>query len=255
MAMNMRMTAWALRASLLILLVAASSSFAQDARPTTTRLLVTVSRLKPEMVDRWIALQQSEVVPALKKAGVTERVVYETLIGEATEFVSVRPLPSFAELDEADPFEQALGVAGAARLRAELRACELSTHRHIENRQDEFFLDPGDAEALFASRYRAMPGRAGDYMSFVRTEMFPVMRQAQEEGTFSGLSVTVSAQGGEAGIITLNMHYPVFAELDGPPPVAKTLGPEGTREFLAKGAGLITPIEQLVLRRVAALSF
>jgi hypothetical protein len=81
------------------------------------------------------------------------------------------------------------------------------------------------------------------------------MRQAQEEGTFSGLSVTVSAQGGEAGIITLNMHYPVFAELDGPPPVAKTLGPEGTREFLAKGAGLITPIEQLVLRRVAELSF
>jgi hypothetical protein len=255
MTMNVPMIAWARRASLLLLLIAACSSFAQETRPTTTRLLVTVSRLKPEMVDRWIALQQSEVVPALKKAGITERVVYQTLIGEATEFMSVRPLPSFAELDESDPLEQALGVAEAARLRAELRACELSTHRHIENRQDEFYLDPGDAEALFASRYRAMPGRAGDYMSFVRTEMFPVMRQAQEEGTFSGLSVTVSAQGGEAGIITLNMHYPVFAELDGPPPVAKTLGPEGTREFLAKGAGLITPIEQLVLRRVAELSF
>jgi hypothetical protein len=100
-----------------------------------------------------------------------------------------------------------------------------------------------------------MPGRSRDYMSFVRTEMFPVMRQAQEDGTFAGLSVTVAAQGGEAGIITLNMHYADFEPLDGPPPVAKTLGPEGTRTFIAKGAGLIEPIEQLILRRVAALSF
>ena len=92
-------------------------------------------------------------------------------------------------------------------------------------------------------------------MNFIRAEMYPVMRLAQEKGTFSGLSVTVSAQGGEAGLITLNMFYPEFEPLDGPPPVAKTLGPEGTREFLVKGAGLITPLEQLVLKRVATLSF
>ena len=92
-------------------------------------------------------------------------------------------------------------------------------------------------------------------MSFIRAEMFPVMQTAKENGTFAGLSVTVSAQGGEAGIVTLNMHYADFAPLDGPPPVAKTLGPEGTREFITKGAGLITPIEQLVLRRLADLSF
>jgi hypothetical protein len=108
---------------------------------------------------------------------------------------------------------------------------------------------------LFASSYRAMPGRNADYMSFIRTEMYPVMQRAQENGTFAGLEVLVSAQGGEAGLITLNMFYPEFAPLDGPPPVAKTLGPEGTRAFIAKGAGLIAPLEQLVLRRVAELSF
>ena len=68
-------------------------------------------------------------------------------------------------------------------------------------------------------------------------------------------SVTVMAQGGEAGLITLNMHYDDFEPLDGSPPVAKTLGPEGTREFLRKGAGLIQPIEQLILRRIESLSF
>jgi hypothetical protein len=116
-------------------------------------------------------------------------------------------------------------------------------------------LNPGAAAVLFVSRYRAMPGRARDYMSFVRTEMYPVMKQAQEDGTFAGLSVTTSVQGGEPGIITLNMHYETFAPLDGPPPVAKTLGPEGTAAFLAKGAGLISQLDQSILRRVADLSF
>jgi hypothetical protein len=51
------------------------------------------------------------------------------------------------------------------------------------------------------------------------------------------------------------MHYETFAPLDGPPPVAKTLGPEGTAAFLAKGAGLISQLDQSSLRRVADLSF
>jgi hypothetical protein len=85
--------------------------------------------------------------------------------------------------------------------------------------------------------------------------MFPVMKTAKDNGTFSGLEVTTSVQGGEPGIITLNMYYSDFAPLDGPPPVAKTLGPRGTAEFLAKGAGLITQIEQRILKRVPELSF
>jgi hypothetical protein len=128
-------------------------------------------------------------------------------------------------------------------------------HRSIENRHDDLYLNPGTAAVLFVSRYRAMPGRQRDYMSFVRTEMYPVMKQAQEDGTFAGLSVTTSVQGGEPNIITLNMHYATFAPLDGPPPVAKTLGPQGTAAFLAKGAGLISQLDQSILRRVPELSF
>lgn len=46
-----------------------------------------------------------------------------------------------------------------------------------------------------------------------------------------------------------------FAPLDGPPPLAATLGPEGVAEFLRKGAGLINQVEQSVLKRVADLSY
>jgi hypothetical protein len=102
---------------------------------------------------------------------------------------------------DAPNLEGVWGMVQHDRLGAPL----VSAHRSIENRSDEFFLDPGPAQTLFVSRYRAMPGKARDYMSFVRTEMYPVMKKAKENGTFSGLEVTTSVQGGEPGIITLNI--------------------------------------------------
>jgi len=49
--------------------------------------------------------------------------------------------------------------------------------------------------------------------------------------------------------------YNDFAPLDGPPPIAKTRGPQGTAQFLTKGAGLISQLEQRILKRVPDLSF
>jgi hypothetical protein len=253
--MNIRTKTAARAAAALSMLCVAAAGVAQETGPRNTRLLVTEVHVKPEMVDEWLALERNQVVPALKKAGVKQYTVYETVIGEATDFVIVQPLPSFAEFNGPDALTRALGMEKAEVLANKLRDCVVSMHRSIENRHDELFLDPGAAQTLFMSRYRAMPGKARDYMSFVRTEMYPVMKQAQEDGTFSGLEVTTSVQGGEPGIITLNMYYPDFAPLDGPPPVAKTLGVQGTATFLAKGAGLISQLEQRILKRVPELSF
>jgi hypothetical protein len=239
----------------LLLLCAAALASAQEGGLRITRLLLTEVHVKPDKVDQWLALERSEVVPAMKKAGVKQYVVWQTLIGEVTDYVIVRPLPTFAEFNGGGPLEAALGADKAAALRAKLRDCEISAHRSIENSHDEFFLDPGAAQALFVSRYRAMPGKARDYMDFVRAEMYPVMKKAQADKTFAGLTVTTSVQGGEPGIITLNMFYNDFAPLDGPPPIAKTLGPQGTAQFLTKGAGLISQLEQRILKRIPEISF
>jgi hypothetical protein len=238
-----------------LLIAAASTGLAQEGGAGVTRLLVTHVRVLPAKVGTWLALQRDEVVPALKKAGIEHYTTYQTVIGEVAEFTIVRPLPTFSEFDATDPLDRVLGAAAAATLRAKLGDCTESMHRSIENSYNDLYLNPGAAAVLFESRYRAMPGRARDYMTFVRSEMYPVMKQAQAAGTFAGLSVTTSVQGGEPGIITLNMHYKDFAPLDGPPPVAKTLGSEGTAAFLAKGAGLITQLEQRILRRLPDLSF
>jgi hypothetical protein len=121
---------------------------------------VTYVRVKPAMIDTWRTLQRDQVVPALKKVGLKQYTVYETLVRDQTEFVIVRPLPSFAEFNGPDLLEKALGV-----------------------------------------------------------------------------------------------FYKDFAPLDGPPPLAATLGPEGVAEFLRKGAGLINQVEQSVLKRLQDLSY
>ena len=240
----------------LLLFAAGSSLAAAPSGPTTTPLLVTAFHLKPEKVLEWLTLQKTAVVPAMKKAGVREYTVYETVVGDVSEFQVVRPLTSgFGEFDGPDPLVRALGATAAARLQASLALCTDSVYRSIENRRDDFFINPGTAQTQYASKYRAMPGRSQDYMNFFRTEMMPVMQKAKENGTFAGLTVTVSGHGGEWGLITLNMYYNDFAGLDSEPPVAKTLGPEGTRALLAKGTGLITPLEWIVRRRVADLSY
>jgi hypothetical protein len=225
------------------------------ARNPSTPLLVTRYNLKPDHVSEWLQLEREQVLPALKKAGVGHETVYETVLGEAPEYTVVRTFAGFEEFDGPDPLVGALGAAGAARLEERLAACTQSIHRSLENRREEFFLDPGTAQVQYASKYRAMPGKSQAYMEFFRTEMMPVMRKAKENGTFAGLDFTVSGHGGEWGLITLNMYYTTFAPLDGEPPVAKTLGPEGTRALLAKGTGLITPLEWIVRKRLPELTY
>ncbi len=238
-----------------VMVLVGMTASAQEGGPGLTRLLVTQVRVKPANIDTWRTLEREQVVPALRKAGVKQYSVWETLVGDQNELVVVRLLPSFAEFNGPDLLEKALGARAAGALNARLRECIESSHSRIENSRDEFYLDPGAAGTLFVSRYRAMPGRAGDYMNFVRNEMMPLARRAKENGTFAGWSVTTSVQGGEPNLITLNMFYNDFAPLDGPPPLAATLGPAGVAEFLRKGAGLINQVDQSVLKRVAELSF
>ena len=236
--------------------VHAGSLYAQAAPASaSTPLLVTRYNLKPDHVSQWLRLERDQVLPALKKAGVRHQTVYETVFGDAPEYTTVRTFAGFEEFDGPDPLVRALGAHGAATLEEGLAACTESIHRSVENRREEFFLDPGNAQVQYASKYRAMPGKSLAYMEFFRAEMLPVMRKAKQNGTFAGLDVTVSAHGGEWGLITLNMYYTSFAPLDGEPPVAKTLGPEGTRALLAKGTGLITPLEWIVRKRLPELSY
>ena len=88
-----------------------------------TRSQVTVVRIKADMLNEWLDLQRSEVVPALKKAGIKQRTVWATAVGNSFEYTILMPFDTWALMDAPGPLVTALGAEGAARLNAKLRKC------------------------------------------------------------------------------------------------------------------------------------
>lgn len=233
----------------------AFAAAAEQGNSGVTRYLVTTDHVKPEMMTEWRALQRDEVMPALKAAGVTERKVYHTVLGDTTEFISYLPFPDYGAMDGPDALETALGKTAADNLKERLNDCLLSSASRLENSRDEFFIDPGAAPALFSSSYRATSGRSADYMVFLREHMLSPIQRAVDSGFITGFQVMLTDQGGETGIYILNMFYPDFNTLDQGPPAAKMMGPEELVAFFRAGTGLIAPLGQFIHAYEKDISF
>src|SRR5258707_308005 len=86
------------------LALAASSSSLCLAQTSPNRSRVTITHLKPDMVNEWVDLQKNEVVPALKKAGVKTRTAFATSIfGTSGEYLITQPFDSTADFDGDSP--------------------------------------------------------------------------------------------------------------------------------------------------------
>src|SRR5262245_15501814 len=77
---------------------------------------VVIVHVKPDMQNEWFDLQKNELVPALKKLGLPSLTTYQTLLGNASEYVIVIPFNKFAVFDGEPPLDRALGAQGAQRL-------------------------------------------------------------------------------------------------------------------------------------------
>jgi ABC-type sugar transport system substrate-binding protein len=72
--------------AILLASTCSNRAMAQSAAPMTAR--VTVTQVKPDMLNEWLDLEKNEVVPALKKGGQKTGTVYATL--DIWQFVRVR---------------------------------------------------------------------------------------------------------------------------------------------------------------------
>jgi hypothetical protein len=225
------------------------------AQNETTRLVVQVSQLKPDMVDEWREAQ-SDVNAALKEAGATTRTVLETMFGDRPEFVSIRPLPSFAEYDGEGLLQQALGEREAAALIARIQACEVSNVRSIVNRQNEFTVGDVTAPVRTTVTYRVNSGGADAYRDFVREQLLPLNQKAVADGLIAGYGVSITGQGSpEPGLWNHTTYRANMAALDAPGLAGQVLG-EAAADNLGAAAGRLRTIVRVVVRRrVPELSF
>ena len=246
-------------ASMIVLALSSSTlSLAQSTPSPTTPYVATAIQVKPDMLNEWLDLQKNEVMPALKKAGISSRAIYATTAGDNYEYLEVRPADKFAALDGPGPLNRALGPEAAGRLIAKLRKGIDGQRSWLFNRVNELSSLP-DPNApplvLVTARVRVAPGRTQDFENYLKTDLVPVYKRAKDERKIAGYAVNRRALGANALDRTVTIYYNKFADMDGGPILTRMLGQEAASKLLDKSAGMATLVEQVVRRRVADLSF
>lgn len=251
----------ALWAVSLLVIAPLSVGFAQNA-PANTRTLVQAIQLKPGRAAEWRALQQNEVIPALKKAGVMSRVTLETLFGDTNEYVTLRPLDNFAEFDGEGLLQRVLGAKEGDALAAKLADCTVSSQRYVLTQQGALSITTNAGPIYVTTRYRLSegPGGGAAYADFLTTDVLPMMQKAKAAGRIAGWGVSIANQGSEEqGLRILTTYYPNLAALDavigaGGLPQA-TVGEAAAQTLATKQARLVTVVRTNIRRRVASLSY
>jgi hypothetical protein len=224
---------------------------AQSATDPLSRM--TITHVKPEMLNEWIDLQK-EMIPALKKGGVKTRTVFQTSIfGTSFEYVTVTPFASFAEFDNPSPLVRALDPAGAARLGGKVLKCIVSQNSFSSTRfTDLSNLVDNDAQPpiIVSARYRIAPGKMQDFENLVKSDVLPIYKKAKVRFT-----VNRRGNGTNASDVTMVTYYAKFADMDGGPFLTKQLGQEAANKLNARFTGIRTMVEVVTRKRVDELSF
>lgn len=213
---------------------------------------ISVVHVKPDMVTEWQDLQKNVVNPALKKAGLKERSVFETAVfGESYEYVVITPVASFAQYDEPmSLLRKTLGENAYRDYQATSRRCVVSVHTYGElMRPDLSYAGKmasmtGPPKLVVVNSISVMPGHAAAFENLVKTEIVPVMKKADVIGYF----VSQIMFGGDAYGYTSVVFLDRFADLDKGSPFVRALGQAGAAAFAAKFAGLVAHQERVIAR-------
>ena len=220
---------------------------------------ITVVRVKPDMVAEWQDLQKNVVNPALKKAGVKERGVFETAVfGESYQYVVITPITSLAQYDEPmSPLRKTIGEEAFRDYQAKSRRCVMSSQTFAEvARNDLSYMGKtasmtGPPKLAVVTSLSILPGRAAAFENLVKTEVLPVMKKADVIGYF----VSQSMFGGDAWGYTSVIFYDSFAEIGKGSPFVRVLGSAGASALFAKLGGVVSHQERMIARFNPDLSF
>ena len=232
----------------------ASSGRIAAQQPAPPKNSVTVVRVRPDAIDAWRDFQAKQTVPALKKAGVTQRDVYESIYGVAGEFRIVQPLAKYADRDSPQPpIARALGDAAFREYTDALRKMQLSSVTTIIQGISDASYDPTPNAVypvLILTRYHVAPGKASDFLADVRGERLAAVKKGQAKRE----TVSRVQFGGDNNEFRIASFEDKIAALDGPSPLQRALGQDGAAKLTARLAGIVLSTERTVWRRVDAMS-
>lgn len=230
-----------------------SSSAALPSSPAM--ISVTVTRLKPEMLQDFQDLVKTELNPAFQKAGIPWRSTWSTAgFGETFEYVSVTPIPKFAQYDQPNPMVRALGQEGAIRFGYKMRKCIESSHTYAVNFRPELsIMGDMNKEPKYAvvTNVHVLAGKGPDFENWLKTEILPVYKKMNVPGYW----VHQTVFGGDANEYTILSLVDNFADLDKGPWLAQAVGPEAAQKVLQHGSMFVAKVERSVAKYHPELSY
>ncbi len=227
------------------------------AAPAPARSSVTISHVKPEMIDAYQALIKAEAIPAEKKAGVAWRHTYtSTPIGEQGVFVVVRPITNLAQYDEPEPLDRALGREGAAKLRVKTRSMIVSQRTLIQTLQPDLSIDSHatePAKLVLVQDVYLHPDKGAAYNSLMTSQVLPALKKVGVKDYY----VFTTNFGGPFQMRTIVEPIPNFAALEQIPGgrLVRAVGEEAAQRINAQRFAMIQRQESSVMRLVPDLTF
>lgn len=228
---------------------------AAQSAPAPVRLQIQIVNVKPDAVTDWLALQEKETIPALKKIGSPGREAWTTSIfGEAFEYFFSQPLEKFANYDNPQgPMIRALGQEGARVYNEKIRKMIVSQRTLAITILPESIVPPPTYQPKFMvlNFAYAIPGRADDYQAYLQKDLMPVIRKAKP----GGFALSRTLHGGDANEFVTARYLEKMADLDGPNLPTQAIGAEAAAKMGAKTVGMLERQERRIYRFVPNLSF
>jgi len=217
-------------------------------------LRVTTYKIKPDMVQEWESLIKNDVLPAYKKAGVSQVSAWDTAnFGNGNEYTTAIPIAKFGDLDGTSPLARALAPDALANLLSRARKCVIESHSVAVRSHPELSIMHEMSEppsiALVTTTHVA-PGHVADFRNFLKTEVVPAYTKAEVQQYW----VYETVFGGDANEWTSLLLYKKYADLDAGPLLVKAIGQEGYEKLLGKTAGIVASTNRTLLHYRGDLS-
>ncbi|MGH9799428.1 MAG: hypothetical protein ACRD82_03610 [Blastocatellia bacterium] len=174
------------------LLVAVSLTticLAQNPAPTPQTYQVTVTQVKPGMMDQYREFLKNETLAAFKKAGGKEfhTWVVQTF-GEGGEVWTYRPIENLKQLDEPGYLVKALGEAGVKAWNA--KRAQLVSHTRsflISTVPALSVLPKGEPKICIGVRATITPGRMPEYMKWLKENALAANAKTNSKGVYTNV--------------------------------------------------------------------
>jgi hypothetical protein len=225
-------------------------------------VLLRVVDVKPDAMNDWVALQKSESIPGLKKAGVEWRDVWRSaIVGSANTMAFITPIKSFADLDGDPPMKKALGDEGYRAYMDKITKLVSHSRAYIVRGRPDLGYEPqaqaggstmsGPPKLGVLADVEVMPGHQQDFETLLKTEWVPGLKKAN----VPSYHVSEVMFGGSIGEYYTFTPIANFAALEKGHPIQQALGEAGLNKLMAKMGPTIRKAERIIIRYDEELSW